>query len=75
MSALQKIASRALCLLVCWGGFNSAVLKEARLSYFAVRLWSADDLVQAVLRNYDQLPEELQADLPFKRIWALVQEE
>lgn len=63
------------CLLVSWGGFTSAVEKEARQAYFQVRVWTADDLVEALLRNYAKLPEELQAELPLKRIWALVPEE
>ena len=62
-------------LLVSWGGFNKAVEKEARLSFFSVRLWDADDLIEAVLKNYDHLPEQLQNELPLKRIWALVIEE
>ncbi len=62
-------------LLVSWGGFNNAVIQEARLNYFKVRLWDSGDLVEAVLRNYDRLPEELQGELPLKRIWALVPEE
>ena len=28
----------------------------------------------AVMRNYDKLAEELRADLPLKRIWALADE-
>jgi restriction system protein len=62
-------------LLVCWGGFNTAVLREARLSFFAVRLWNASDLVAAVLRNYESLSKELQTELPLKRLWALVLED
>ena len=62
-------------LLVSWGGFNSAVNKEARLSFFSVRLWGSDDLLAAIQRNYDRLPEELQNELPLKRIWALVPEQ
>jgi len=62
-------------LLVSWGGFNKAVENEARLSFFSVRLWDANDLVEAVLKNYDSLPEELKSELPLKRIWALVIEE
>ncbi len=62
-------------LLVCWGGFNGAVEKEARMSFFSVRLWNADDLVDAILRNYEKLPEELQTEIPVKRTWALVLEE
>jgi restriction system protein len=62
-------------LLVSWGGFNNAVEREARLSFFSVRLWDADDLVDALLRNYERLPGDLKSELPLKRIWALVPEE
>jgi restriction system protein len=62
-------------LLVSWGGFTKPVETEARLSFFTVRLWDANDLVEAVLKNYERLPEELRNDLPLKRIWALVIEE
>ena len=62
-------------LLVSWSGFNKVVEKEARLSFFSVRLWNADDLIEAVMKNYEHLPKELQNELPLKRIWALVIEE
>ena len=61
-------------LLVCWGGFNKAVLAEAKQSHFAVRLWDSRDLVEAIYRTYDALPAEIQADLPLKRAWMLVHE-
>ena len=62
-------------LLVAWGGFKNSVLAEARRLYFEVRFWDADDLITAVLQDYDKLPEDLRADLPLKRIWALIREE
>jgi len=62
-------------LLVSWGGFKESVYKEARRLFFQIRLWDAGDLVQALLRHYDKLPEGLQAELPLKRIWTLVLEE
>jgi restriction system protein len=61
-------------LLVCWGGFNKVVLNEAKQSHFTVRLWESRDLVEAVYRTYDRLPAEIQAELPLKRVWMLVQE-
>ena len=33
------------------------------------------DLLQAIFKNYEKFPEELQTELPLKRIWALVSEE
>ena len=62
-------------LLVSWGGFTSSVLQEARQSFFSIRLWDAADLLQAIFKNYENFPEELQTELPLKRIWALVSEE
>ncbi len=62
-------------LLVCWGGFKRTVIAEARTTFFQVRLWDAGDLVDAVLRCYERLPKEIQAELPLKRLWALVPEE
>jgi hypothetical protein len=32
-------------------------------------------LVERVLENYDRMPDEVQAELPLKRIWTLVPEE
>lgn len=62
-------------LLVCWGGFNKAVLAESRQGHFSVRLWSSSDLVDAIYRTYERLPAEIQAELPLKRVWMLVAEE
>ena len=62
-------------LLVCWGGFTRAVEQEARQSHFTVRLWDSSDLVTAILRNYDRLPAEIQAELPLMQIWVMVVED
>lgn len=59
-------------LIVSWGGFKSSVEKEAPRQFFKIRLWDADDLVRMVQENYEKLPEDMQANLPLKRIWALV---
>ncbi len=62
-------------LLVCWGGFNKAVLSESRTGHFSVRLWNSADLVEAIYRTYERLPAEVQAELPLKRGWMLVVED
>ncbi|MDE0134030.1 MAG: restriction endonuclease [Acidimicrobiaceae bacterium] len=61
-------------LLVAWGGVNRAARREMRSQFFRVRVWDADDLLEAVFRNYDRLDKELQAELPLKRIWNLVED-
>ena len=40
-----------------------------------MRLWDSGDLVNVIYRNYERLPPEIQADLPFKRVWMLVQDD
>lgn len=59
-------------LIVAWSGYKSSVYKEAAQLFFELRLWDASDLVNAVLTNYEKLPEALQAELPLKPIWVLV---
>ena len=59
-------------LLVSWGGLNGPADREARHNHFTVRVWDAKELLRAVFRNYERLPADLQAELPLKRVWALV---
>jgi restriction system protein len=62
-------------LVVSWGGFNSAALKEGRRLFFTVKLWDSNDLIHHLLENYDQLSDEIKADIPMKKIWTLLPEE
>ena len=62
-------------LLVSWGGFTTETRREARQHHFSVRLWDASDLLAALVEHYERLPEDVRADLPLKRIWALVLED
>lgn len=62
-------------LFMSWAGFNSVVLRENRQAFFSIRLWDADDLVDAILRAYDKLTPDLRAELPLKQVWTLVEEE
>ena len=60
-------------LFISWGGFNSKVSTEERSQFFSVRLWDSGDLIQALLENYEKLAADIQAELPLKRIWVLVE--
>lgn len=62
-------------LLVAWGGYNKAVAREAAKLYFEIRLWDAENLVREIQSHYHDLPESIQAELPLKQLWALVQSE
>ena len=62
-------------LLVSWAGFTGQAHREARQSFFTVRLWTADDLLRAIYRTYEQLPKDIQTEIPLERIWSLVHED
>lgn len=62
-------------LFVAWGGFKSTVSKEVPVQFFRVRLWDRNDLIDALLEHYDQLEDDLRADLPLKRIWTVAEAE
>jgi restriction system protein len=61
-------------LLVAWGDVNKAAKQELRNQFFKVRVWSADELIEALMRTYPALDDDLRAELPLKQIWALVEE-
>jgi len=62
-------------LFVSWGGFNKSAMGNARDLFFKVRLWDDKKLIANLLNSYENLPDEIQAELPMKRIWVVVPEE
>ncbi len=62
-------------LFVSWSGFKSSVYRDASKLFFEIRLWDADDVVKSLMKNFDNLPEDIQAEIPLKRIWTLVMDE
>ncbi len=62
-------------LFVSWDGFNKTALTHKRELYFKMRLWDDKALISNLLSCYEKLPDEIQAELPMKRIWIVVPEE
>lgn len=62
-------------LLVAWGGLTKPAETMLATQYFSIRVWSAKELLESVIRNYGALPEEIRNDLPLKPVWALVERE
>jgi restriction system protein len=61
-------------LLVSFGGFKPTVYKELPSQFFRVRLWDQDTLIEELFACYDRLDEDLRAELPLKRVWAMASE-
>ena len=39
------------------------------------RVWDQGDVVDAILKNYERLDDEIKAELPMKRIWVMVNDD
>jgi len=75
---LEGVMSRVIAdqgLFVSWDGFKKSALDNTRDLFFKVRLWDDKKLIANLLSCYEKLPDEIQADLPMKRIWVVVPEE
>jgi restriction system protein len=62
-------------LLVSWGGFKQTIERERAAQFFRVRLWNRDDLIRALLANYEKLDPTIRAELPLKRFWMVAADE
>ena len=62
-------------LLVSWGGFKRSIDKDMAQHFFQVRLWDRDAIINELLDHYDKLDEDLRAEIPLKRLWAVAMQE
>lgn len=58
-------------LFVAWGGYKQTVPKELAASFFRLRLWTQDDVLEELFSVYDKLDDEIKAELPLKRVWTV----
>ncbi len=58
-------------LLVAWDGLTKPARDALKNQALRVRVWQAADVVNAVLRTYDRLPEDIRTRLPLRRVWML----
>ena len=74
IGAMQNFGAES-GLLVSWSGFKGTVDKELPAQFFRVRLWDQDALIDELLGCYDQLDDDLKADLPLKQVWSIAEQE
>ena len=58
-------------LLVAWGGLTRPAMDVAQPLRFRIRVWTAKDVIDALLRVYPQLPQQLRLQIPLVQVWAL----
>ena len=62
-------------LLVSLGDFTRAVRNENERSFFQIRLWGPNDLVEKVLETYDNLSPDIQGEIPLRNRSVLIETE
>lgn len=62
-------------LLVSLSGFTQPVHNQNRQSFFEIRLWGPDELVENLLDTYDDLHPDIRADIPLRSRRVLVESE
>lgn len=60
-------------LLVAWGGLSKQARGTVHGQQFRMRVWVAEDVVDAVMRVYENLPEDIRSRLPLKRVWMIAE--
>jgi restriction system protein len=56
-------------LLVALGGTTQQAKRDHYYEWFRLRVWELQDVLDAIYKNYDVLPDDVQAKLPLKQIW------
>lgn len=56
-------------LLVTFGGVTAPAKTYLESQYFNIRVWTMDDIIEAIYRHYTALAGEIKAKLPLKQIW------
>jgi restriction system protein len=69
--ALQRFKGDQ-ALLVAWGGVTNQAAKYLETTKFSIKVWQSRDVIEAILRNYAKLPEDIRSDLPLKQVWIPV---
>lgn len=62
-------------LLVSLGDFTRTVRNENERSFFQIRLWGPNDLVEKLLETYDELPADIRSEIPLRNRRILVETE
>lgn len=57
-------------LIVAWGGLTSDARREVMGKRFRLKVWDDQDIIHAVLSNYEKLSSTTTQALPLKQIWV-----
>ena len=62
-------------LLVSLSGFTTPVLNENERSFFQIRLWGPNELIDRLSETYDNLPDGIRSEIPLRNRRILIEME
>ena len=62
-------------LFVSWSGYKRSIGHDMRQMWHEIRLWDSNDVIEKFLEYYENLPADVQSEIPLKRIWVPVLDE
>jgi restriction system protein len=62
-------------LLVTFAGITAPAKSQLVNQHFNIRVWTMEDILESIYRNYAALPNEMKARLPLKQIWIPLSED
>ncbi len=74
LGAISKFGAQE-GLFVSLSGFKPNVFKEMSQSFFKIRFWTQNDLLEQLFKYYDKLDADLKTELPLKQIWTVASQE
>ena len=60
-------------ILVTWSGLTKSAYKEINKAFFETRVWDQGTIVKELTENYDNLDDELKAEIPLQKIWTIIE--
>ncbi len=57
-------------LLIAWRGFQGVAVDDSQKRFFELRLWDDEDLIDAVVAAYEELPPAVRSALRLRRVWV-----
>lgn len=71
---VTKKSGANYAILVAWGGLDKGATREINDLFFTTKLWDQGKIVDELRENYDNLDDEIQSEIPLKKIWSIIEE-
>ncbi len=58
-------------LLVAWNGITKNAEDETKRAFFSIRVWNQENIVDEIMKNYENFGDAMKAELPLKKIFYI----